>query len=103
MVGTFDENRFSHGGQQLSKEVVRQYHKRTQPEWVEAVEAAKAAAKERDVAGWRTLCERDPDPLPEHVVDAVRDMYSAGVNAYLGRDLFDAPPLSAAVEAVREL
>ena len=83
--------------------MVRQYHKRTQPEWVEAVEAAKAAAKERDVADWRTLCERDPDPLPEHVVDAVRDMYSAGTNAYLGRNLFDAPPLSAAVGTVRGL
>ncbi|WP_254840606.1 phosphoribosylaminoimidazolesuccinocarboxamide synthase [Natronomonas marina] len=103
VVGTFDENRFSHGGQQLSKEVVRQYHKRTQPEWVEAVEAAKAAAKERDVADWRTLCEREPEPLADHVVDAVRDMYSAGANAYLDRELFDAPPLSAAVETVREL
>jgi phosphoribosylaminoimidazole-succinocarboxamide synthase len=103
VVGTFDENRFSYDGQQLSKEVVRQYHRRTQPEWVEAVEAAKAAAKEEDVADWRTLCEREPDPLPDHVVDAVRDMYSAGANAYLGRDLFDAPPLSAAVETVRRL
>ncbi len=103
VVGTFDENRFSYDGQQLSKEVVRQYHKHTQPEWVEAVEAAKAAAKERDVADWRELCDRDPEPLSDHVVDAVRDMYAAGANAYLGRELFDAPPLSAAVETVRAL
>ncbi len=103
VVGTFDENRFSHGGQQLSKEVVRQYHRRAQPEWVEAVEAAKAAAKERDVADWRRLCEAEPEPLPGHVVDAVRDMYSAGANAYLGRELFDAPALAEAVEAVRGL
>lgn len=41
VVGTFDENRFSYDGQQVSKEVIRQYHKRTQPEWVEAVSAAK--------------------------------------------------------------
>ena len=101
VVGTFDENRFSYEGQQLSKEVVRQYHKRTQPEWVEAVEAAKAAAKEQDVADWRALCERAPQPLDTHVLDAVRDMYAAGANAYIGRDLFDAPPLSVAVETVR--
>jgi len=103
VVGTFDENRFSYDGQQLSKEVVRQYHKRTQSAWVEAVQAAKTAAKEQDVADWRTICERDPDPLSAHVVDAVRDMYAAGANAYIGRELFDAPPLSDAVDTVRAL
>jgi hypothetical protein len=30
-------------------------------------------------------------------------MYTAGSNAYLDRDLFDAPPLPEAVEAVRAL
>ena len=103
VVGTFDENRFSYDGQQLSKEVVRQYHKRTQPEWVEAVSEAKAEAKERDIADWRELCSVDPEPLEAHVIDAVRDMYTAGANAYLGRDLFDAPPLDAAVETVKKL
>ncbi|MFC7176065.1 phosphoribosylaminoimidazolesuccinocarboxamide synthase [Halosegnis marinus] len=103
VVGTFDENRFSYDGQQLSKEVVRQYHKREQPEWVAAVSEAKERAKREDVADWRTLCERDPEPLPEYVVDATRDMYTAGANAYLDRDLFDAPELPEAVAAVREL
>jgi phosphoribosylaminoimidazole-succinocarboxamide synthase len=103
VVGTFDENRFSFEGQQLSKEVVRQYHKRTQPEWVDAVDAAKAEAKAEGVADWRELCERDPEPLSGHVVDAVRDMYTAGTNAYIGRELFDAPSLSEAVETIRSL
>ncbi len=103
VVGTFDENRFAHEGQQLSKEVIRQYHKRTQPEWVEAVSAAKARAKADDVADWRELCDVDPDPLPPHVVDATREMYTAGTNAYLGRDLFDAPPIEDAVAAIRDL
>jgi len=30
-------------------------------------------------------------------------MYTAGANAYLDRDLFDAPPLHEAVAAVRDL
>jgi hypothetical protein len=30
-------------------------------------------------------------------------MYAAGANAYIGRALFDAPPLSDAVETVRAL
>jgi phosphoribosylaminoimidazole-succinocarboxamide synthase len=103
VVGTFDENRFSYDGQQVSKEVVRQYHKREQPEWVAAVDEAKARAKAEDVADWRELCERDPEPLPEHVVEAMSDLYCGGANAYLGRDLFDAPSLAEAVERVRDL
>jgi phosphoribosylaminoimidazole-succinocarboxamide synthase len=103
VVGTFDENRFAFEGQQVSKEVVRQYHKRTQPEWVGAIEDAKERAKAEDVADWRTLCEVDPEPLPRHVVDAMRDLYTAGANAYLGRTLFDAPTLAAAVGTVRGL
>ncbi|PSP97789.1 phosphoribosylaminoimidazolesuccinocarboxamide synthase [Halobacteriales archaeon QS_4_70_19] len=103
VVGTFDENRFSYDGQQVSKEVVRQYHKREQPEWVAAVDEAKARAKDEDVADWRALCERSPEPLPEHVVEAMSDLYTAGANAYLGRDLFDAPSLADAVDRVREL
>ncbi|WP_435100148.1 phosphoribosylaminoimidazolesuccinocarboxamide synthase [Halarchaeum sp. P4] len=103
VVGTFDENRFAYGDQQVSKEVVRQYYKRYDPEWVEAVSAAKAEADERGVADWRGLCEESPDPLPEDVIDAVADLYQAGTNAYTGSDWFDAPDVEAAVDAVRDL
>ncbi|MFC4543928.1 phosphoribosylaminoimidazolesuccinocarboxamide synthase [Halosolutus amylolyticus] len=103
VVGTFDENRFSYEGTQLSKEVIRQYHKRTQPEWVEAVSEAKAEAKRSDVADWKGLCDIDPEPLDESVIETARDMYCAGANAYMDRDLFDAPPLSSAIGAVRRL
>ncbi|MFC6990599.1 phosphoribosylaminoimidazolesuccinocarboxamide synthase [Haladaptatus sp. GCM10025707] len=103
VVGTFDENRFSFDGQQLSKEVVRQYHKRTQPDWVEAVSEAKAEAKRRDVADWKSLCEASPEPLSADVITVVRDMYAAGTNAYTGHDLFAAPSLDEAVTAVRDL
>jgi phosphoribosylaminoimidazole-succinocarboxamide synthase len=103
VVGTFDENRFAYDGQQLSKEVLRQYHKRTQPEWVAAVDDAKAAAKEQGVADWKGLCERHPEPLDPDVVQVARDMYAAGTNAYVGRERFDAPPIADAVAAIREL
>ncbi|AKH98422.1 phosphoribosylaminoimidazolesuccinocarboxamide synthase [Halanaeroarchaeum sulfurireducens] len=103
VVGTFDENRFSYDGQQVSKEVVRQYYKRTDPEWVTAVSEAKVEARERDVADWRTLVEVAPKPLPEHVIDATGDLYAAGANAYLGTDLFEAPTIASAVDRVRSL
>ena len=44
VVGTFDENRFSYGGRGVSKEVVRQWYKANDPDWVAAVSEAKAAA-----------------------------------------------------------
>ncbi|GCF13183.1 phosphoribosylaminoimidazolesuccinocarboxamide synthase [Haloarcula mannanilytica] len=103
VVGTFDENRFSYGGQQVSKEVIRQYHKRTQPEWVEAVSAAKQRADEEGVADWKSLCTESPEPLEESVIQVARDLYCAGTNAYVGGDVFDAPPLEVAVDAASEL
>ena len=103
VVGTFDENRFSYEGTQLSKEVLRQYHKRTQPDWVQAVEEAKAEAKRRDVADWKALCDAEPEPLDDSVIETARDLYCAGANAYTGMELFDAPPLSSAIGAVRRL
>jgi phosphoribosylaminoimidazole-succinocarboxamide synthase len=103
VVGTFDENRFSYEGQQVSKEVVRQYYKRTDPEWVDAVGEAKVEARETDVADWRTLVDISPKPLPEHVIGAMSDLYAAGANAYLGTPLFEAPAIESAVDRVRTL
>ncbi|RBI61553.1 phosphoribosylaminoimidazolesuccinocarboxamide synthase [halophilic archaeon] len=103
VVGTFDENRFTFHGQPVSKEFLRQYHKREQPAWADAVADAKAAAKRRDVADWRSLCDERPAPLPDEVVSAARDLYVAGTNAYVGRELFDAPPLDEAVMTVSDL
>ena len=103
VVGTFDENRFSTEGHQLSKEVIRQYYKREQPAWVEAVAAAKANVADADTADWRPLCEIEPISLPESVLTAVAEMYTAGANAYTGGEWFDAPPLSEAVDAITDL
>jgi len=103
VAGTFDENRFTFHGQQVSKEFVRQYHKHTQPEWVEAVDAAKREAEKTGIADWKSLCEASPEPLDGEAIEAVRDLYAAGTNAYIGRELFDAPSLVDAVDAVRNL
>ena len=99
VVGTFDENRFSYGGRGISKEVVRQWYKANDPDWVAAVEAAKEAVADRDSDDWRELCEPSPDPLPPAVVGAVADLYAAGANAYTGREWFDAPDVEAALDA----
>ncbi|MFC3477405.1 phosphoribosylaminoimidazolesuccinocarboxamide synthase [Halobacterium litoreum] len=99
VLGTFDENRFAFEGREVSKEVVRQYYKRTDPEWVEAVSAAKREADERGVADWRALCEASPDPLSDELVQAASDVYAAGANRYTDHEWFDAPALDEALDA----
>ncbi len=103
VVGTFDENRFSYDGQQVSKEVVRQWYKREHPEWVKAVGAAKEAATERGVADWRPLCESRPRTLPETVQKAVAELYQAGTNVYTGDQWFDAPAFETVLETVQNI
>ncbi|MFB6072467.1 MAG: phosphoribosylaminoimidazolesuccinocarboxamide synthase [Halobacterium sp.] len=102
VVGTFDENRFRFDGREVSKEVVRQYYKRADPEWVDAVAAAKREADERGVADWRDLCEASPDPLPDGLVQAASDVYAAGANRYTDHDWFDAPALADALDAFEQ-
>jgi phosphoribosylaminoimidazole-succinocarboxamide synthase len=103
VVGTFDENRFSYDGQPVSKEVLRQYYKREHPEWTQAIDAAKAEAKRRDVADWRTLAAVEPPSLPAPVVAAAADLYRAGTNTYTGGNWFNAPDLDEAVSATGAL
>jgi phosphoribosylaminoimidazole-succinocarboxamide synthase len=100
VVGTFDENRFSYGGRGVSKEVVRQWYKANDPDWVAAVSEAKAAVADRETDDWRALCDESPDPLPPAVVDAVSELYAAGTNAYTDREWFDVPEIEAALDAV---
>jgi len=103
VVGTFDENRFSRGGTQLSKEVIRQWYKRNQPAWVEAVDEAKRAVGGHETDDWRGLCAVSPISLPDDVVESVSAMYAAGTNAYIGEERFDAPKIDAALEATSAL
>ncbi|MFB6163102.1 MAG: phosphoribosylaminoimidazolesuccinocarboxamide synthase [Halococcoides sp.] len=103
VAGTFDENRFLADGQQLSKEFLRQHYRRTQPEWVEAITAAKDEAAERDLADWRALCARDPEPLPGDLRELASDLYRGGANAYLDRRVFDAPPIETTIDAIAGL
>ena len=103
VAGTFDENRYTYRGQPISKEVLRQYHRDHQPEWVAAVKEAKATARETGETDWRARCERSPEPLPEAVVRTASDLYTAGVDAYTGDEWFGGPTLDEAITAVEEL
>ena len=93
-VGTPDECRFSFGGFEVSKELLRKYYRRT--EWYERLKKCKGSENWREVVG-------EPPRLPAEIKDAVADVYRAFCNEVTGRKLFDAPKLSEVVRRLEEV
>ncbi len=93
VLGTFDENRFAFGGEQISKEVLRQWYKRNQPDFVESCTKSKSAGP-----GWQKHCEVKPRKLPGPFALLVAQMYMAGCNRYTGKPVFEVPELEAVME-----
>lgn len=96
VVGTFDENRFAFRGAQISKEVVRQWYKRHQPEFVSACDEWKQTG-----AGWQKRCPVKPRKLPKEFATLVSQMYMAGCNRYTGRRLFRVPELETVMDRLQ--
>jgi phosphoribosylaminoimidazole-succinocarboxamide synthase len=88
VIGTFDENRFAWQGQQISKELLRQWYKSNQPRFGEACDKWKKTG-----AGWQKRCDVQPRRLPKALATLVSQMYMAGCNRYTGRRIFKAPEL----------
>ncbi|ERG88198.1 MAG: phosphoribosylaminoimidazolesuccinocarboxamide (SAICAR) synthase, partial [halophilic archaeon J07HX5] len=103
VAGTLDENRFRYQDQQLSKELLREYHRQHQSTWVEAVTAAKTAARQDSRTDWREQCSRSPTPLPTPVVATVSKLYATATDAYTGRDWFGVGSLETAASAAEQL
>jgi len=93
VIGTFDENRFAWQGRQISKEVLRQWYQRNQPEFRKACEKWKQSGP-----GWQEKCEVKPRMLPPKFAELASQMYMSGCNLYTGRRVFDSPPLEQVME-----
>jgi phosphoribosylaminoimidazole-succinocarboxamide synthase len=93
VIGTFDENRFAWQGQQISKELLRQWYKKHQPRFVEACDKWKTTGP-----GWQKRCDEQPRRLPKELATLVSRMYMAGCNRYTGRRVFKAPELETVME-----
>lgn len=96
VLGTFDENRFAFNGEQISKEVLRQWYKKNQPEFGAACENWKKKGQ-----GWQLQCPVKPVKLPRELVDLVSKLYMAGCNRYTGRKVFAVPELKMVLEKLR--
>jgi phosphoribosylaminoimidazole-succinocarboxamide synthase len=90
VVGTLDECRFTYNGLHVSKEIARQFYRKTK--WYRDVEEAKKRAEE--VRNWRKLCKSNPPKLDPPLKAIISEMYMAAANELTNRKLFNAPSLT---------
>jgi phosphoribosylaminoimidazole-succinocarboxamide synthase len=100
VVGTLDECRFTYSGVHVSKEVARQFYKKT--EWYRDVEEAKKTAEAQGAKDWKALCRSQPPKLDWSLKTIISEMYMAAANEFTDRKLFDAPRLAEVIKRYRE-
>jgi phosphoribosylaminoimidazole-succinocarboxamide synthase len=100
VVGTLDECRFTYDGMHVSKEVARQFYKKTN--WYNDLEQAKKAAEAKGIQDWKALCKSQPPKLDAQLKAIISEMYMAAANEMTGRKLFDAPKLSEVIAKYKQ-
>jgi len=96
VVGTLDECRFTYDGLHVSKEMARQYYRKT--EWFRDVEEAKKKAETEGVEDWKKLCKSQPPKLNPKLRTIISQMYMATANELTKKELFAVPKLSETVK-----
>jgi phosphoribosylaminoimidazole-succinocarboxamide synthase len=100
VVGTLDECRFTYDDVHVSKEVARQFYKKTG--WYGDVEVAKKAAEAKGVRDWKVLCKSQPPKLDYQLKALISGMYMAAANELTHRSLFDTPSLAEIIKQYKE-
>ncbi len=101
VVGTLDECRFTFNGIHISKEVARQFYRKTS--WYVDVEEAKKTAETQGVKDWKALCKSQPPKLDTNLKSSISGIYMAAANELTDRKLFDAPRLAEVIKEYREM
>lgn len=92
VVGTLDECRFTYAGVHVSKEIARQFYKKTN--WYLDLEQAKKASEARGIQDWKSLSKAQPPKLDPQLKQTISEMYMAAANEMTGFKLFDTLKLS---------
>ena len=100
VVGTLDECRFTYDGVHVSKEVARQFYKKTS--WYDDLEQAKKTAEAKGIQDWKALCKTQPSKLDAQLKAIISEMYMAAANEMTNRKLFDAPKLSEVIAKYKQ-
>jgi phosphoribosylaminoimidazole-succinocarboxamide synthase len=91
VVGTLDECRFTYEGFHVSKEIARQFYKKTS--WYKDVEDAKKEAEARGITDWKSLCKSQPPKLDGKIKTLISQMYMAAANELTRQRHFKVPAL----------
>ncbi|XES77446.1 MAG: phosphoribosylaminoimidazolesuccinocarboxamide synthase [Candidatus Bathyarchaeia archaeon] len=100
VIGTLDECRFTLDGLHVSKEVARQFYKKT--DWYSEVEQAKKTADAQGIQDWKSLVKTPAPKLDPKLKTIVAQMYMAAANEMTGRKFFETPPLIDVVKEYKE-
>jgi phosphoribosylaminoimidazole-succinocarboxamide synthase len=99
VVGTLDECRFTSDGIHVSKEIARQFYKKTR--WYRDVEDAKKTAETQAVKDWKALCKSQPPKLDAQLKAIISEMYMAAANEMIERKMFAVSGLADVVKKYR--
>lgn len=99
VIGTLDECRFTYNDFHVSKQAARDFYAKTP--WKKEIDAAKERAKKEGLEDWRKFSSKPPEMNPE-LMKIISDMYTSTANAFLGREVFDSPPLGEVVASYRD-
>jgi len=90
-VGTLDENRFTYRNKRISKEIIRQFYRKTC--WHKDITIAKLLAMKLNFIEWKMLCFSKPKKLPYELKEILSNMYTSAANKIIGKKIFDSPKL----------
>ncbi len=92
VVGTLDECRFTYVGFHVSKEIARQFYRKTS--WFAQLEEAKRIAEAEGITNWKTLCRSQPPKLEVKLKTFISQIYMAAANELTNSMFFDVPALA---------
>jgi len=92
VVGTLDECRFTYDELHVSKEIARQYYRKT--DWYEDVEETKKKAEKEGIEDWKKLCKTQPPKLDPALKGIIDQMYKAAANELTKKKMFAVPKLA---------
>jgi len=96
VVGTLDECRFTHEGFHVSKEIARQFYRKTS--WFAQLEEAKRIAEAEGITNWKALCRSQPPKLEVKLKTFISQIYMAAANELANSRFFDFPALAEIIE-----